>query len=54
MYGTVAGGSSVLGGGALAVTGFDSVWAVVAGVTLVLAGLAVMRLAPRWSRRARV
>lgn len=42
----VIGGSLATGGGALAVTGSPG-WLVVAGVTLVLGGLALMRLLPK-------
>lgn len=50
MYSNVAGGSAILGGTGLAVTGYNSVWVVVAGVTLTVAGLAVMRLVPKRRR----
>ncbi|GAA3337270.1 hypothetical protein GCM10020358_12910 [Amorphoplanes nipponensis] len=50
MYGQVAGGSAVAGGGALALTGYNTVWTVVAGLTVVVAGLAVMRLVPKRRR----
>jgi hypothetical protein len=50
MYGNAVGGAGVLGGGALAVTGFNTAWALVAGVTLIVAGLAVMRLVPKRRR----
>jgi hypothetical protein len=50
MYGQVAGGSATVGGGALALTGFNTVWTLVAGVTLMVAGLAVMRLVPKRRR----
>ncbi|GAA3954323.1 hypothetical protein [Actinoplanes auranticolor] len=50
MYGQVAGGSATVGGGALALTGFNTVWTLVAGLTLLVAGLAVMRLVPKRRR----
>lgn len=50
MYpGDVVGGSMAVGGGALAATG-TSPWLLVAGVTLVLAGLALTRLVPKRRR----
>jgi hypothetical protein len=52
MYSNIAGGGATIGGAGLAVTGFSTVWVVVAGVTLMVAGLAVVRLVPR--RRGRV
>jgi hypothetical protein len=51
MYGQVAGGSAVASGGALALTGLHTAWLLVAGLTLVVAGLALLRLMPR--RRVR-
>ncbi|MEU4623535.1 hypothetical protein AB0G04_26620 [Actinoplanes sp. NPDC023801] len=54
MYGNVAGGGTVAAGTGLAVTGYQTMWLLVAGVTLVVAGLAVMRLVPRRRRRVRV
>jgi len=54
MYGSAAGGSVALGGAGLAVTGYNTVWMLVAGVTLTVAGLAVMRLVPKRRRRVRV
>lgn len=50
MYGQVAGGTIATGGGALALTGLNTMWTLVLGVTLVVAGLAVMRLMPRRRR----
>jgi predicted phage tail protein len=50
MYSNIAGGSVVAGGAGLAVTGFNTAWTVVAGVTLIVAGVAVMRLLPRRRR----
>lgn len=46
----VIGGSLATGGGALAVTGSNSVWLVIGGLTLVLAGMAVIRVAPKRRR----
>jgi hypothetical protein len=54
MYSNIAGGSAILTGGGLAVTGFNTIWVVVAGVTLVVAGLAVMRIVPKRRRRVRL
>lgn len=53
MYGNIAGGSAALGGSALAVTGFGTVWTMVAGATLIVAGLAIVRLMPKRPRRVR-
>ncbi len=54
MYpGDAAGGATAAGDAALAVTGMNTVWMVVLGVTLVVAGLAVTRLVPR-RRRVRI
>lgn len=50
MYGSLGGGSAAVGGGVLAVTGFNTMWALVAGVTLMVAGLAVLRLVPKRRR----
>lgn len=51
MYpGKIVTGSAVTPGGALALTGHNSVWMVVAGLTLVLAGLALVRLVPKRRR----
>lgn len=51
MYpGKIVTGSTMTGGGALAVTGHNSVWLVVAGLTLMLAGLAIVRLVPKRRR----
>ena len=51
MYGgKVAGVSGVVGGGGLALTGFNTVWVLVLGLTLVVAGLAVLRLVPKRRR----
>jgi hypothetical protein len=50
MYGQVAGGSAAVGGGALALTGLNTVWVFIAGLTLLVAGLAVMRLVPKRRR----
>jgi len=50
MYGNIAGGTTVVGGGALALTGFNTVWVLVAGLTLLVAGLAVMRMVPKRRR----
>lgn len=51
MYpGKLVTGSAMTPGGALAVTGHNSVWLVVAGLTLMLAGLAVVRLTPKRRR----
>jgi hypothetical protein len=50
MYVNLAGGSVVAGGTGLAVTGFNSVWMLIAGVTLMVAGLAVMRVVPKRRR----
>jgi hypothetical protein len=44
------GGTIATGGGALALTGPSSVWVAVAGVTLMLAGLALTRLLPKRRR----
>lgn len=41
-----AGGSGAIGSG-LAVTGFNSLWLAVAGFTLITAGFALLRMAPR-------
>lgn len=43
----VIGGGIATGGGALAATGTNTPWLVVAGVTIVLAGLAITRLMPK-------
>lgn len=48
--GKIVTGSTMTGGGALAVTGHNSVWLVVAGLTLMLAGLAIVRLVPKRRR----
>lgn len=50
MYGRI--GAAAVGGGAatLPVTGFSIGWMIVAGVTLLLAGVVLVRLLPR--RRA--
>jgi uncharacterized membrane protein YedE/YeeE len=54
MYpGNAVGGGVATGGGALAVTGHNSVWLIIAGVTLVLAGLAITRLVPKRRRVSR-
>ncbi|MEJ3744284.1 hypothetical protein WEI85_13440 [Actinomycetes bacterium KLBMP 9797] len=51
MYpGDAVGGGAALGGGALAVTGFDAMWKVVLAATLIVGGLALTRLAPRRKR----
>jgi hypothetical protein len=50
MYGHVAGGGVAVGGGALALTGFNTVWVLVAGLTMLVAGLAVMRMVPKRRR----
>lgn len=51
MYpGKLIGGSAAAPGGVLAVTGHNSVWLVIAGLTLALAGLAVVRLVPKRRR----
>jgi hypothetical protein len=50
MYGQVAGATTAMGGAGLALTGFNTMWTAVLGVTLVVAGLAVMRLAPKRRR----
>lgn len=49
MYGRI--GTAGAAGGALALTGFNTFWTAVAGVTLLLAGIALIRLAPK--RRTR-
>lgn len=41
-----------MGAGGLAYTGFGSVWAVLAGFALIAMGAAVLRVAPRFRRRA--
>ena len=43
----VIGGGLATGGGALAVTGSNTIWMVVGGLTLLLAGIACMRLLPK-------
>ena len=56
MYGQVAGGTIATGGGALALTGLNTMWTLVLGVTLVVAGLAVTRSTlprPHWMPRRR-
>ena len=50
MYGQVAGGGAAVGGAGLALTGMNTMWVLVLGCTLVVAGLAVMRLAPKRRR----
>jgi hypothetical protein len=50
MYGQVAGGTAAAGGAGLALTGMNTMWMVVLGVTLLVAGLAVMRLMPKRRR----
>ena len=51
MYGgKVAGVGGVVGGGGLALTGFNTMWVLVLGVTLIVAGLAVLRLMPKRRR----
>ena len=52
MYGNVAGGGVAAAGTGLAVTGYNTVWVLIAGITLIVAGLAVMRLMPRRRVRA--
>ena len=54
MYGNVAGGGTAVAGTGLAVTGYNTMWVLVAGVTLVVAGLALMRLLPKRRGRVRV
>lgn len=52
MYpGDVTGGAAAVGGGALAATGFDTMWKMVLAATLIVGGLALVRLAPRRRRR---
>lgn len=51
MYPGAIGGGVATGGGALAVTGFNTVGFIIAGVTIVLAGLAAFRLAPKSRRK---
>lgn len=46
----VIGGGIATGGGVLAATGSNSMWLVVAGATLLLAGLAIVRLMPKRRR----
>jgi hypothetical protein len=43
---------AVMGAGGLAYTGFDSMWAVMAGFALIAMGAAVLRIVPRFRRRA--
>jgi LPXTG-motif cell wall-anchored protein len=47
MYGGAAAGGAGAAGAMLPLTGFNVIWFVVAGFTLVSAGLAIMRLMPR-------
>jgi len=49
MYGKLTTGT----GAGLAFTGFESLWLIVAGTTLVFAGLAVMKLVPKRNRSKR-
>lgn len=42
--------SALTPGGVLAVTGHNSVWLVIGGLTLMLAGLALVRLVPKRRR----
>lgn len=46
---TIGGGIAV-GGGSLAATGSNSMWMVIGGLTILLAGLAITRLAPKRKR----
>lgn len=46
----VIGGGLVTGGGALAATGTNTPWMVIGGLTLLLAGLALVRLMPKKRR----
>ncbi|MFC7276260.1 hypothetical protein ACFQS1_19885 [Paractinoplanes rhizophilus] len=51
MYpGKIVTGTAVTSGGALAVTGHNSMWLVIGGLTLILAGLAIVRLVPKRRR----
>lgn len=43
---TVIGGGLATGGGALALTGHNSMWLIVGGLTLIVAGAAMLRLLP--------
>lgn len=51
MYGKVTGTAGAAGAaGTLAYTGFETVWWVVGGLTLVFAGIALLKLVPRFRR----
>jgi LPXTG-motif cell wall-anchored protein len=47
MYGKTVGLGSTAAGAALAYTGADVVWLVIAGFTLLAAGVALLRILPR-------
>lgn len=52
MYGKVTGTAGAAGAaGTLAYTGFETVWWVVGGLTLVFAGIALIKLVPKWRKR---
>lgn len=51
VYGRIAAGSVAGGAATLPVTGYSIGWTVVAGMTLLLAGVVMMRLVPRLKRK---
>lgn len=52
MYGRIAAGSVAGGAATLPVTGYSIGWTVVAGLTLLLAGVVLFRLVPRVKRKS--
>lgn len=50
MYHKAAGATSTAGGGALAMTGANTIWMIIAAFTLIAAGAAIWRLTPQRSK----
>jgi hypothetical protein len=52
MYGNGTGVAGAAGtAGTLAYTGFEAIWWVVGGLTLVFAGIVLIKLVPKWRKK---